>query len=284
MSKNAFMNNVLVLGASGLLGRSLVRYLKTNGHKVGALSRSLIKNDIGVRAYNVDVLIYEDLEPIVAQYDTVINCIGQITSPISECVILNTKGIQNIIDAVKKNKNYLIHISTVSVYGSLFEAKEDTLVNPESIYGALKYSCECQISYGLTNYSILRVCNLYGRGQDKGILAYLVRTMKSGERTMTFNNNGTLKRYYLHIDDFSDVIMRTVQEEIKGVFNIIGNDFMTIKNLVALYEDLMDYSFNVSYENKIPIENIEKIDDSKLKNRIGHVSKNSITSYLQEQR
>ena len=112
------MNNVLILGGSGLLGQSLVQYFINHNFQVGALSRHCKSKNNRFINYAVDVLNYEKLELVVSQYDFVINCIGQITNPIHECVSINTKGITNIVEAVKKNGNYLIHLSTVSVYGS----------------------------------------------------------------------------------------------------------------------------------------------------------------------
>jgi len=275
------MNKVLVLGASGLLGRALVKHLVFEGYEVGALSRSCMNNNNNAfKAYAVDVLNYENLELVMSKYNIVINCIGQITNPISHCLDLNTIGTQNIIEAVKNTGSYLIHISTVSVYGSLKIAKEDSIVNPESVYGTIKYFTEYQIKNSLMDYSILRVCNLYGGGQKKGILAYIMRTYNENEINLFFNNDGSLKRYYIHIDDLSSIIISSLREKNNGIFNIIGNDFINIKNLVYLFEKIRGYRFNVVYEDKIPIENIEVIDKEKFKNVIDKNIKNSLESYL----
>ncbi len=276
------MNKILILGANGLLGRSLVKYFVSNGFQVGALSRSCCKKNAKFNTYVIDVLDYERLEPIVAQYDIVINCIGQITNPIHGCIALNTKGIQNIVNAVKKSGNYLIHLSTVSVYGSSSVVTEESSVNPESAYGSIKYFAEYQISQNLINYAILRVSNLYGQEQTKGILGYILRSFYDNEKSLFFNNDGSLKRYYLHIDDLSSIIKLVLTKKIEGIYNIIGNDFLTIKQLVALCERALDYSFNVKYESKQPIENIDKIDNSKLTKKIDYLLQNNIEAYLQE--
>ena len=146
------MNKVLIIGGSGLLGQSLVEYFVSNNFQVGALSRHCNSQGRRFSNYAVDVLDYENLELVVAQYDVIINCIGQITNPIHECVSLNTKGITNIIDAVKKNGNYLIHLSTIAVYGSSSMVNEKSAVDPESVYGSFKYFAEYQIKQNLTNY------------------------------------------------------------------------------------------------------------------------------------
>ena len=276
------MNKVLIIGASGLLGRSLVEFFVSNNFQVGALSRNCDNQNDKFNNYSVDVLDYEHLEFVVAQYDIVVNCIGQITNPIHECVSLNTKGVKNIIDAVKKNGNYLIHLSTVSVYGSSSAVTEGSPVNPESVYGSLKYFAEYQISQNLTNYAVLRISNLYGKGQVKGILGYILRSFRNNEKALFFNNDGSLKRYYLHIDDLSSIVKLIIDKRVKGVYNVIGSDLLTIKQLVALCEKALDYCFDVQYEIKRPIENIDKVDNSKLKKQVDCFLQHNIEEYLQE--
>jgi len=276
------MNKVLIIGASGLLGRSLVEYFVSNNFQVGALSRNCDNQNDKFNNYSVDVLDYEHLEFVVAQYDIVVNCIGQITNPIHECVSLNTKGVKNIIDAVKKNGNYLIHLSTVSVYGSSSTVTEESPVNPESVYGSLKYFAEYQISQNLTNYAVLRISNLYGKGQVKGILGYVLRSFRNNEKALFFNNDGSLKRYYLHIDDLSSIVKLIIDKRVKGIYNVIGSDLLTIKQLVALCEKALDYCFDVQYEIKRPIENIDRVDNSKLKKQVDCFLQHNIEEYLQE--
>ena len=275
------MNKVLIIGASGLLGQSLVEYFISNNFQVGALSRYCDSEDDRFYNHAVDVLDYESLEFVVEQYDFIINCIGQITNPIHECVSLNTKGIKNIIDAVKKNGNYLIHLSTVSVYGSSLVVTEESALDPESVYGSLKYFSEYQISQNLTNYVILRISNLYGKPQIKGILGYILRSYHNNEKFLCFNNDGSLKRYYLHIDDLSSIINLILAKRINGVYNVIGSDFLTIKQLITLSENALNFTFDVQYEAKRPIENIDKIDNSKLKKQVDYSLRYNIEEYLQ---
>jgi len=274
------MSKVLIIGASGLLGRSLVKYFIYNNFQVGALSRRRYNQDGNFKSYAVDVLDYESLEPIVAQYNIVINCVGQITNPIHECVSLNTLGVRNIVDAVKTNGNYLVHMSTVSVYGSVPFATEGSCVNPESVYGALKYFAEYQIVQKLSNYAILRVSNLYGRGQTKGILGYILKSFHNNEKNLTFDNDGSLKRYYLHIDDLSSIIKLILLKRSTGTYNVIGGDFLTIRQLVALSEKALNYRFNVQYEAKRPVDNIDEIDNLRLREEVDFFLHHNVEKYL----
>lgn len=274
------MSKVLILGGSGLLGSSLVSYFLEKKFEVGVISRKY--ENSSVKSYQLDILKYNELEKIFFEYDVVINCIGQITKPSNLCLQLNTKGICNIVNAVKSTGVYLIHISTISVYGTNEMVNENIELNPESVYASIKCFAEFQIEQNLDNYTILRVSNLYGINQNKGILAYILRTYKNREKDLYFDNNGTLKRYYLHVDDLSSIIGLLLEKHLLGIYNVLGEDFFTIKELVNLIENTLNYSFNVNYENKEPIENIQFIESYKIKNILQNFKYRNILTYLEE--
>ena len=92
------MNKVLVIGASGFLGQAIVKKFQKEGISVGALSRSPIFFDNKlVTQYAADILDSEEIESIISKHDIIINCTGQISNPIHQCLIQNTDGIQNIV-------------------------------------------------------------------------------------------------------------------------------------------------------------------------------------------
>jgi len=279
--KNDFMNNVLILGASGLLGQTLVRHFVANKFRIGALSRGYKNYSNGlINSHAVDVLDFKELDLIVAQYDIIINCIGQITYPIEDCIKLNSVGVKNIIDSVNNNNNYLVHISTVSIYGSSPSVDEESSINPESVYGTIKYFAEYQISQNLDNFMILRVSNLYGKGQNKGVLSYILETFFKNETQLFFNNDGSLNRYYLHINDLTSIIEMSIINQLKGVYNVTGSDSLTLKQLIALCEKILNYTFDVSYQPTKPIDNIDNIDDLKISKAIDVTFKNNLELYL----
>lgn len=275
------MNKVLIIGGNGLLGSTLVSCFLKKELKVGILSRSVnseFKNKVSI--HQKDILEYKGLEDIFSKYDIIINCIGQITNPTGLCLKLNTIGIDNIINAIKATGKRLIHISTVSVYGTANEVDESSNLNPETAYGAMKCFSEYQIKSKLNNYAILRVSNLFGNNQNKGILAYILKVFLAKEKKLYFNNNGKLKRYYLNVDDLSEIIYIIIEKNLTETYNIIGNDFLDIKELICVVEETLNYSFEVIYENKEPNENIQLIKCEKIKNKINNFNYKSIVDYL----
>jgi nucleoside-diphosphate-sugar epimerase len=276
------MSSVLIIGASGLLGQVLIDSFKQRVDKIGALSRKPKQyNDNSIEAHSIDVLNPTLLEAVIKEYDVIINCIGQVTFPITNCLLLNTTGITNIVNSIKKYNKRLIHISTVSVYGSSNYVDESSDLNPETPYGSIKCFAEYLIKLELNNYTILRVSNLFGDGQKKGIINYLTNSYLSNKKDINFNNDGSLKRYYLHIDDLANIIIKILMKDVSGTFNVVGMDQLTIAELVAMFESILGYKFNTTYANSLPVENIEVISCTKLNKLLQLEYKKRVQHYVE---
>jgi nucleoside-diphosphate-sugar epimerase len=275
------MNSILIIGAGGLLGNSLVRSFKKKIQVVGALSRNTLDfKDSRVKVHNVDVLKLNLLENVIKKYDVIINCIGQISNPISSCLLSNTIGINNIVSSVKKYDKRLIHISSVSVYGSSLYVDEESDLNPETPYGCSKYFAEFSIKSNLDNYAILRVSNLFGSNQKKGIINYLANSYLLKTPSVNFNNDGSMKRYYLHIDDLVYMIHEVFKNDVIGIYNIVGSYKATIKDLVAIFESELECNLNATYSDQMPLENLDEINCDKVKSIINFSKHIDLKSYI----
>lgn len=278
------MSSVLIIGSSGFLGRALVEKLKEKGIEIGALSRdSKSSNNSFIKQFSVDILNAQEIENVISQFEIIINCTGQISSPINQCLAQNTDGIQNIALAVKKYNKRLIQFSSVSVYGSSIYVDEKTEPKPETIYGVCKYLSEKIIENELDHYTILRVSNLYGKGQEKGIFSYILNRFLLGKKTLNFDNDGSLLRYYLDVEDLANIVYSLViQPGINGIFNIVGPRKYTIKELISKFEYLLDFNFDVMYEDISPKENINEINATKIQSFIKTNKLKSISTFISQ--
>jgi len=277
------MNSILILGASGLLGQALVDNFKSKELQIGLASRKPIDyKEQNIKSYSVDILDYKSVENIIKEYETIINCTGQVTNPVNLSLLLNTEGINNIVKAVKKHNKTLIHISSVSVYGSAEYVNEKSSLNPQTPYASMKCFAEFLIESNLDNYTILRVSNLFGKNQEKGIVNYLANSYQNRQNSLYFNNNGDLKRYYLNIEDLASIIFKLLEKKPIGIYNIIGADLLSIKELVAMFEEILEYKFKVKYSNELSQENIDEVDTSKIENLIKIEYKINLQKYIKE--
>lgn len=155
------MQNVLIIGATGMLGHKLCQRLPQMGFKVSGTVRNdasayadhaAIFKDISLIG-NVDVLDDTALQNIIKQqkFDFVINCVGIIKQRKSAenkllSIAINAYLPHKLARICKKTGSKLIHISTDCVFDGergLYHESEET--NAKDIYGLTKLLGETDI-------------------------------------------------------------------------------------------------------------------------------------------
>lgn len=276
---------IIVLGGSGFLGSNIIMKLLQNGFNQ-VFYGDLIPNKISDSQYlNLDILKRDDLVRKLGDFDIIINCIGQITHPFNLCLQLNTAGIENLAYAINKSNARLIHISTVSVYGSLESCNEDSVLNPETNYATAKAIAEYYLKDHIeeNRLVILRISNLYGAYQEKGINAYLIRSYLS-DKKLKFNNNGKMIRFFMHVSDCAGIIIEILKKkDIFGIFNVKGHDRYLIRELINDFESRFCIEFDKKFDEKPPWENITSLDDSKIQSLINYKFKWRFLDFIEEE-
>jgi len=269
---------ILVIGGSGFLGSRLVQKLGEQAVIADCLAPSYVSESPYI---NLNLLNKHNINKTISEFDFVINCVGQITTPINDCFKINTEGIFNLVSAVNSSNSVkLFQVSTVSVYGTTINANELTKLNPETPYASIKAFAEFIISNTCKKkYCIIRIPNIYGNGQQKGVFAYFKRSFIS-DKKLEFQNNGDLLRYYLHVEDVADAIICAVRNNISGLFNLTSDDRYTIRDLINLIEKYHNIKFESSFGINQPQENIEFLDGSKFKEATNFSPLNKVEDYI----
>ena len=109
--------NILVLGGTKYFGRSLVKELLSQNHKVTVISRN-ISNQIAHPNLNY---IKEDKENLL----TTIQELGQKWDVIYDQICFNASDAQNTLNALESKAKKIIFTSTFSVYDYGFQMTED---------------------------------------------------------------------------------------------------------------------------------------------------------------
>jgi nucleoside-diphosphate-sugar epimerase len=275
--------SILVIAGAGFLGKNLLSSLKLlNPKNLGCID--IVNPGIeSVIYYNVDLLNVEfsQLCKIIDSYDIIINCSGQITNPIDICLKLNTEAINKIINAIKNKQKLLYQYSTVTVYGTTEYAVESTSCNPETPYSSAKYFSEYLITSQLDikQYCIIRLSNLYGDNQPKGVINYLISSFKS-DKILDFNNDGNMIRYYLNVKDCVTISCNLIKNYNYGIYNLIGPEKYTLKSLIQLAEKTFNCKFQVSFNKTIAWDNTKLISDSRIRDVLKIEYKHTITKLL----
>lgn len=276
-------SKILLLGGEGYIGTHLSRKLNTQGFlHVTSASRSP-KNLGGLR---IDLENPDSIQQIrEGNFDVVINLTGQITRPITSCLIQNTLAIQHLVAACL-GSSLLIQLSSVGVYGSGEFADENSLCNPETPYSTLKLVAEQLILNGLSEQErlILRLSNIYGSTQPKGVFAYLKRSALS-DQVLDFNNDGSLLRFFLHVEDLCQALVEVFenyQSNESPILNIIGKDRFNIHQMIDLFEEKFKVKYQRNFESVSPYDNLLSISDSEFRKLTNFEEKYSLESYVNE--
>ena len=276
------INNILILGGSGYLGTSIVKRWNCNNDckiTIGDLSEPVF----GGQFVHIDMLDKLMMESTINEYDLIINCTGQITSPINKCFDINTKGIDNLVEAVRSAGKKVLHISTVAVYGTSIYADESSSLNPETPYATCKAIAEYKIKSILSDESfcILRLTNLYGENQAKGLFAYLIKSYLSN-RELDFNHDGSLMRYFLNINDCAEAVWMAIRNNLSGIYNMPTIEKYSVKEIIQLIEKMRCVKFKTSFEQTRPVENIDIVNFDAFRNATGFEPKTKLTDFINQ--
>jgi nucleoside-diphosphate-sugar epimerase len=273
---------ILLIGGQGLLGRSLQEVFCENQFiNIYTFSRNFYQNPNHLQGSLLDSAKIASLTK--HNFDFIVNLSGQITNPIEECLNLNSIGIKNLIALIKASpRTRLIQISTVGVYGSTNKANENSSMKPETAYSVAKCMAEKLLTKSLDpkSYTILRLSNLYGEKQLKGVFAYLNKSANSN-RNLEFNNDGSLVRYFLHVFDCASILVNLIQQDnLNGIFNVIGKDRFALNELIKLFESIKQVKYSVNLAPIAPYDNTLHISDNKIKTILKYTHQMNVETYL----
>jgi UDP-glucose 4-epimerase len=244
---------VAVTGASGYVGRALVRGLVQGGHDVAALHHRSPAADVEPRSRIVrgDVRDPAVLRDLIADADAIAHAAAYVhkaaDTPRSraECFAVNEGATRSLVEAAAatSRKPHLVLISTTAVYGGTFrDASEQTSPDPVTPYGESKLAAERIVldaaRAGTITACVLRPTVVYGAGAP-GNTRRLVDLLRRG-RPVPRVREGMNRKSMVHLDDLTDAIVRALErgDTNSRTFNV-GADPVTVAELIdAIAEGL----------------------------------------------
>ncbi|MCB0407878.1 MAG: SDR family oxidoreductase [Bdellovibrionales bacterium] len=210
---------VLITGAGGFLGSSLVPEMMRAGSKVVAYGRSQ-SNGVNACDLSSASAICEMLER--EKPDVIINCAASVTfaeGALSTMFSVNVMAPIVFADWCKKNGKYLVQISSSSVHGIKAElVNEITAENPDSDYGKSKLMADHAIEASGCDHAIIRFGGIFGlNGPDHLGLNQVIRNARKGVVPVIYGQGKAL-RNYIHVSDASRLIAFCVSKRMHGVF------------------------------------------------------------------
>ena len=203
---------ILVTGATGFIGKSLVQKLK---NEVMIYKGSILnKNDLE-KHFPVDVVYH-----LAAALDESHTLLWHI----------NVDGTKNVVELCKKYNAKMIYLSSSGVLGETSEpAKENDPYNTETKYEESKAEAEKIIISSGINYTIIRAPIIIGPND-----LWLKILKKMGK--MPVIGNGENKFHLAYIDDVVDLLayVKNKKESDKQIYHIATPDIPTYLDVYRL--------------------------------------------------
>ncbi len=230
--------NILVTGASGFLGRHIVKRLKEMKYKV----RAMVRQTSNTKGLNKDMLVYADisgkgLQDATKNIDVVIHSAGIVKARnIEDFYEVNTRGTERLLDAAKKNGvKRFIFISSQAAAGPSKDAKgidEGYPCLPVSHYGKSKLEAE-SIVKTFKNHVIFRPSGIYGPGDWEFLT--IIKYVKKGIKPFFGFRDMFLSLIY--VEDAVRVIVEGIKKG-SGVYFLSDGVSYPLKHFYKRLEDI----------------------------------------------
>lgn len=235
---------ILMTGSTGFTGQCLLPMLEDSGYEIW----HLVRNKKGFK----NEFVWDFMGPLpeeVPPCDIVIHLAAHVNFGQSLEIIqynVNTVSTMKLSTYAKAHNAYFVFASMVGVHGSQYAViNRDTPLNPENHYALSKYLSEELIKAYLQNYSILRICGIYGLdGPEHLGLNRAISNAVHKKNVPVLRGPGKAKRNYICVQDVAqwilylvnnyNVMSHSTEPGIKEILYLAGPEVLTIEDYLEL--------------------------------------------------
>jgi UDP-glucose 4-epimerase len=278
-----------ILGSNGFIAKALIEefkknqylaelhlYYRRNFKKLSNYNSNVFEHQFELSNNNKD--IPESLYEIEVLYFLISDSIPATSWEKPEKEL--TENLVPFINLIEKlrfgNLKKIIFTSSAgTIYGpTVNKIIEEGDKKPFSPHGIIKLTTEYfleffQKKYGI-NYTIFRISNVYGPGQNtnKGlglINTILDKHIKNEE--ISIYGDGSSIRNYIYINDVAEILSLELKKELNSskIINLASSYHLSVNELLILIESLTNKKLNIKQNNSRCADNpVVWIDNSKL--------------------
>ena len=280
------MKRVLVTGATGFIGHSLVEKLIKMRYDVIPIGRTLkswTSDFIKKNLVKIDLTI--DKIPDFGKIDCV--CLLGARQPYkenkwNEYYDINSKQIFRFLN---RNINQLIFISTTTVNTI------NSIPDPQNYYGLSKALGERLLKINKNHFSqvsILRFPSVMGVNHCGGIINDLKQWIEN-DNDIKLYDGGRRKRNILHVNDAVSAIIKTIKSNKKlsnyEEFEIGSEDSKTLNEITNILISFMKKEIKIKLLDRPTDSKDIYVDNSKAISKLGYLPRtieNGIKQYLKD--
>lgn len=258
------MKNILVLGASGFLGRFLIKNFKNNKLNVHYPNSS-----------EVNILNYSDLKNLDHSYDEIFYLAAWtqagdfcLKNPAKQWIINQTMNT-NLINwwHEKQRKAKLIFIGSSCVYGDKSDLKENNFLTDIPHESLVSYAMSkkmlmhgaisCQKQFNMKWFcgipATLYGPNYHTDNRQPHFIYDLIKKIMRGKflnKEVILWGNGNQRRELIHVEDFCKILLNLNSEIDNDLINIGNKLDLSIKEYAKKICEIVDYDFKkIEFDN-----------------------------------
>lgn len=286
--------NILVAGASGLIGSAFVKTLILNDNikcNVWALGRDLKKLQSSFKGFDMCNLFFVegDVTKVLnlnQKFDYIVDCASNASPkcfseyPV-ETILGNIYGVKNLIEIARKNPNSrFLYISSGEIYGEgcqgsfkEYDSGYVDCLSPRACYPASKRAAENLCIAYANEYDvdvvIARPCHIYGPGfrktDDRAYADFFRNAYRKED--IILKSSGMISRSWCYILDCISALLYILIKGKRGeAYNISDSPF-TIREFAKHIADIADVNLSIEMKDVTlpPIISKGVLDSTKLR-------------------
>jgi UDP-glucose 4-epimerase len=239
------MARILITGAAGFLGTRLVQLLQPH-HELVALGRRVPE---GAPWNNMEWVLQDlsealDYSRLPDRVDAIISLAQsqhyrEFPHQAEDIFAVNIRSTFELLEYARKSgTHYFMFASSGGIYGYSYEKFVETdPVNPLNFYLSSKYTAELLIA----NYQrffrtvVFRFFFVFGPGQKGMLIPNLLHKVMHGD-LITIDGNPGLRINPVYLEDAVRVFEPALHLQTSTLFNVAGDETVTIRDLVTILE------------------------------------------------
>jgi GDP-L-fucose synthase len=294
-------NKILVFGANGLVGKSVVKTL---------LNSSKVESVVSSTRKDTDLKRIDEIKNIldIKQPDYIINCAAKVggihanNTFRAEFLLENLKINLNLFDALREYPNInVVNLGSSCIYplnapnpiseSSFLEGKLEPTNSPYAIakITGIELGREINNQYGNKILNLMPT-NLYGPNDNftdmnshviPGLIFRMHQAKIDNDPIFKIWGTGTPLREFMFVDDLANCIEFLIDKDLDSdLINVGTGEEVSILGLALLVKEITGYKGNVETDPEMPDGNPRKLLDSTLINNLGWKSQVDLKSGL----